>query len=172
MTTGNIVLLITALATALIGGLFYSYSCSINWGLRNLSDAGYVGAMQAINKAILNPLFFASFMGTLILLPLSAYLHYNQPLAPRFLTLLISAIIYIIGVFGVTIFGNVPLNEALAGFDLHSASPEEITRQRESFEGPWNKLHTIRTIASVVSLVLVILACMSESLFTKDANGS
>jgi uncharacterized membrane protein len=58
--------------------------------------------------------------------------------------------------------GNVPLNEALDRFDLATGSLEEIRRQLASFEIPWNKLHTIRTIASIGSLILVIMACLSE----------
>jgi uncharacterized membrane protein len=154
MTT-VIILVLTALTTALITGLFYAYSCSINPGLGKLSDAEYISAMQSINKAILNPLFFLSFMGTLFLLPLSAYLNYHSS---SFLFLIAAALVYIIGTFGVTIFGNVPLNNALEGFNLQSASAEAVANARAKFEGPWNRLHSIRTFASVVALVLVIVA--------------
>lgn len=154
------ILILTAITAALIAGLFYAYSCSVNIGLARLSNAGYIAAMQAINKAILNPLFFVSFIGSLLLLPVSTFLHYQQPISNRFIFLLIATIIYIIGSFGVTIFGNVPLNEMLARFNLQAASDEEIANQRTKFELPWNRLHTIRTIASVISLVMVLIACV------------
>ena len=60
--------------------------------------------------------------------------------------------------FGVTIFGNVPLNEALDAFPLKTATLEEISRARRDFEIPWNNLHSIRTVASVISLLLVIIS--------------
>ena len=160
MTSINIILLITATTTALIAGLFYTYTCSVNPGLTRLPDSGYLAAMQSINKAILNPLFFASFLGTLLLLPLSTYLHYRQP---GFSILLIATLVYVIGVIGVTAFGNIPLNDALAGFNLKSASIEEIARQRTKFEKPWNKLNTIRTVVSLISLILVLIACFGEA---------
>jgi uncharacterized membrane protein len=163
MTIASIILIITATTTALIAGLFYAYSCSVNLGLGRLSDAGYIAAMQSINKAILNPLFFTSFMGTLLLLPLCTFLHYGQPATVRFWILLAATLIYVIGTFGVTILGNVPLNDALAKFNMQSASIEDISRQRIKFEGPWNKLHTIRTIAGIICLILVIIACWSNS---------
>ena len=84
MTTTNIILTIAATTTALIAGLLYAYSCSVNIGLGRLADAEYISAMQSINKAIQNPLFFISFMGTLLLLPLCTYLNYGQPLSNRF----------------------------------------------------------------------------------------
>lgn len=162
MTTMQIILIITATTTALMAGLFYAYTCSVNLGLARLPDTGYIAAMQSINKAILNPLFFAGFLGTLLLLPLSTYLHYTQPTSTRFILLLMASVAYAIGVFGVTILGNVPLNDTLAGFNLQSASEEAIAAQRASFEGRWNNLNTIRTISSTLSILLVIIACLSS----------
>ena len=155
----SIILIATITATALIAGLFYAYSCSVNIGLGRLPDREYLAAMQNINSAILNPLFFVSFMGTLILLPLSAWLNYEQSLSGRFLLLAIAAAVYIIGVFGVTMLGNVPLNNMLAGFDLKVAAVSDIARMRLSFERRWLMWHTVRTVASVVCLVLAVVSC-------------
>ena len=162
MSTTNIILTITATTTALIAGLLYAYSCSVNIGLGRLADAEYIAAMQSINKAIQNPVFFISFMGTLFLLPLSTYLHYGQPLSNRFWLLLISTVVYAIGVIGVTALGNIPLNNALDKFNLSSASVETIANERAKFEGAWNRFHAVRTIASIISLVLVIIACLNN----------
>ncbi len=162
MTVVNIILLITATLTGLSAGLLYAYACSVNLGLGRLPDREYLSAMQSINKEILNPLFFAGFFGALIFLFVSAYLNYSQPASFRFIFLLIAALVYTIGVFGVTSFGNVPLNDGLAKVNLQSSSVAEISKLRISFEVPWNRLHSIRTIASVISLVLVILACLNK----------
>lgn len=161
LTLPVIVLIIAATTTALMAGLFYAYSCSVNLGLGRLPDAEYLAAMQSINKAIRNPIFFMAFFGTLVALPLSTWLYYGQPVSVRFLCLLTATIVSLIGAFGVTILGNVPLNETLAVFNLQSASVEEIANQRAKFERPWNRLNTIRTIASTVALVLVIVACLN-----------
>jgi uncharacterized membrane protein len=53
--------------------------------------------------------------------------------------------LYFIGIFGVTIFGNVPLNNQLAQFDISNASPNEISALRLTFEPAWNNYHFIRT---------------------------
>ncbi|HEY9048890.1 MAG TPA: anthrone oxygenase family protein [Ohtaekwangia sp.] len=156
----TIILILTATTTALIGGLFYSYSCSVNPGLGRLPDASYIAAMQSINKAIINPLFMMSFLGTLILLPLCTYSNYSAPASLRFYLLLAATILYAVGVFGVTMFGNVPLNDALARVDLQTSSALQIKEHRLAFEDPWNSLHRIRSIASVGTLILVILACV------------
>jgi uncharacterized membrane protein len=163
MTFANITLLATAVTTALIAGLFYCWSCSIIPGLGKLSDANYLAAMQSINREILNPAFFMSFMGTLVLLPLSTWLQYNHAAPTRFYLLLGATLLYGIGSFGVTIFGNVPLNNMLDAFRIESVSPEVLSRQRVSFEEPWNRLHSIRTVANVLALILVIMACMAKT---------
>lgn len=160
MTFANITLLATALTTALIAGLFYAWSCSVIPGVGKLSDASYLAALQSMNREILNPVFFMSFMGTLLLLPLSTWLQYNPAAPMRFYLLLGATLLYGIGTFGVTIFGNVPLNNMLDGFHIQSVSAEELSRQRTLFEEPWNRLHGIRTIVNVLALVLVLIALM------------
>lgn len=162
MTTINIILTLAATTTALIAGLFYAYSCSVTLGLGRLPDAEYLSAMQSINRAILNPVFFISFMGTLILLPVTSWMHYGQPVSTRFVLLLAATLIYIIGVFGVTVVGNIPLNNGLDRFNIQAASPEAITNQRAVFEARWNGLNTVRTISSILSVMLVIIACLSD----------
>lgn len=160
MTAATLCLLLTALSSALVTGLFYGYSCSVNPGLGRLGDAAYLQAMQSINTAILNPLFFASFMGTLVLMPCSAFMLYRQPGGNGALLFLSASILYAVGVMGVTMMGNVPLNDALAAFDVQAATPQDILRQRMAFEKPWNHFHSIRTVASVLSLVMVLLGCV------------
>jgi uncharacterized membrane protein len=74
--------------------------------------------------------------------------------------LLAASALYLVAVFGVTIFGNVPLNNALDAFHLQSATAQEIAAQRAKFEAAWNNLNMIRTIASILAIVLVIIACI------------
>lgn len=115
--------------------------------------------MQSINRAIQNPVFFAAFFGAPIFLPLSAFLHYGQLMRFRFL--LAATVIYLIGTFGVTVFGNVPLNNALDRFNLKSATKEETALQRANFERRWNSLNTIRTVSSALAVLLVVLASLN-----------
>lgn len=157
--TYKLIVLSTGFFTALIAGLFYAYSCSVNIGLGRLADAGYLRAMQSINRAILNPVFFASFMGTLVLLPVCTWIVYkNQPGSASVYLLLFATLIYLVGVFGVTMFGNVPLNEILDKLDISSATGDELKVQRAAFENPWNRLNLVRTIGSLISLLLTLAA--------------
>lgn len=163
MTFSSISLAAATLCVGLMAGLFYSYSCSVMPGLKRVSDKEFIAAMQSINRAIQNPVFFLSFFGSLLLLPLSAWLKYSSPATPVFWLILAAACLYIIGAFGVTIFGNIPLNNALDKFKLDGASAETISQQRAAFEAKWNSLNTVRTVASVVSFILMIVACVYQS---------
>jgi uncharacterized membrane protein len=57
--------------------------------------------------------------------------------------------------------GNVPLNVRLAKFDASKASGNEIAQARAGFERPWNRLHAIRTIASIAATVFIFVAILS-----------
>jgi uncharacterized membrane protein len=154
----SIVLVVAGTLTALVAGLFFGFEVAVNGGLHRLKDPEYVGAMQSINVAILNPIFMLSFFGPVILLPLASFLYRDSSVA---LGLLVGAsLLYIIGTFGLTIAGNVPLNERLASVDATSSSDAEMSQARVQFEGRWNRLHSVRTLASSAATVVVFTACI------------
>lgn len=160
MTFKTLVLLLSTVSTALIGGLFYAYSCSVLPGLTRLSDLSFLQAMQAINRAILNPVFFISFMGTLILLPLSTWCFYDKQQLLVFYLLLGATVLYIAGVFLVTMIGNVPLNNLLDAADLNKLDAKELAVLRSKFEPSWNQFHSIRTAISCICIAIVAYAAL------------
>ncbi len=158
MTFYQLIQLISIVLTGLAAGLFYSYACSVTSALGKLPDRAYVMTFQSINTAILNAWFFTSFMGSLIALPLAAWLSYRADAHFSFWLLLSATAMYGVGVFGVTIFGNVPLNNMIARFNIDTATAADISSLRGRFEAPWNKLNLIRTIAAVSSFLLATLS--------------
>jgi len=159
----KVFLFTTILFSGLTAGLFYSYSCSVNSGLKMLDDAAYIKAMQSINIAIQNPLFFLSFLGLLITFPITAIDLYKQH-SNLFYLFVIALSVYFVAVFGVTVFFNVPLNEQLAKFPVPTANENELSAMRQAFEKPWNTFHSIRTVASVVSFGLCIIVIINQKL--------
>ncbi|MGH7158341.1 MAG: DUF1772 domain-containing protein [Candidatus Saccharimonadales bacterium] len=157
MTFENIVLVIAGTLTALLAGLFFGYAVSVVPAFKRLKDAEYVRAMQAINIAILNPVFFVSFMGPLVLLPFSAFLAWDNDSTARFWLLVCASAVYIVGTFGITAAGNVPLNEKLAKAE---GSEKELSAARAAFETSWNYLHNLRTFAAIAATILVFAACL------------
>jgi uncharacterized membrane protein len=161
MFVENAILVVAATLTALVAGLFFAFSVAVNGALHRLSDLEYVRAMQSINIVILNPVFLMTFFGPVFLLPLAAYLFLNLSVL-RFALLAVAALLYVVGAFGVTIAGSVPLNNRLARFEtVHAWAPEVATARRE-FERPWNRLHAVRTVASAVATVLLFAAAVAR----------
>lgn len=150
------------LLTGLLAGLFYGYDCSVIKGLGNLQNDTYLQSFQSINKAILNPYFFLSFMGCLFVLPVASWLSYKSG-APFYL-LTAASLVYFIGVFGVTVCYNVPLNDQLANFQISTATESEISAMRKTFEASWNTWHRIRTIASIVAFSLAVLSLFKQKI--------
>ncbi|MGY0036137.1 anthrone oxygenase family protein [Pedobacter sp. NJ-S-72] len=93
-----------------------------------------------------------------MLLPLATWLNYNSGLSNSFYFLLAATLIYAIAVFGVTVFGNVPLNNILNQFDIEKASPAELLSLRQKFEVKWNTLHHIRTYAAILAFLSALLS--------------
>jgi len=151
----DIILLITGTLTTLLSGVFFGYTVSVNGALGRLRDEEYVRTMQSINVVIQNPLFFLTFMGPVVLLPFATFLAHDNA-SMQFWLLLFATIIYIVGTFGVTVAGNVPLNDQLAKADISAAHDA-----RNRFEKPWNRLHTIRTVAGVIVTILLFAACLN-----------
>lgn len=163
MTSYNVFHITAILLTGLIAGLFYSFDCSVIKGFRNIPDKEYFTAFQSINRAILNPYFFISFMGSLLILPVVTWLSYKTASPVSFYLLLAAAILYAIGVFGVTMFGNVPLNNQLDQFDISNAAPDALKAFRQKFEPSWNKLNAIRTYAAILSFLLAIVSLAKKA---------
>jgi len=163
MNLKKTVLILAATTTGLSAGLFFGFQVSVIPAFMTLSNAEYIAAMQAINIAILNPIFMLTFLGPAILLPVAAYPYRSAPASLQFILLVAAALLYIVGSLGITMGANVPLNDALAQFSLHSSTPAQAATARAVFEDPWNNWHMIRTLASIGSLVLVIIVCLSPS---------
>ena len=140
-----ITLLMTAATVALagIGGLYYSYACSVMPGLRAMDDATFVNAMSRINTAIQNPVFALSFVGAFLALAgaaafswadgLDSALPVSVALACYTATLVIT--------FGV----NIPLNNGLD----RPPRPEMPRAGRKSFERRWTRWNIHRTWLSL-----------------------
>ncbi len=156
ITVKIIVLYFAILLTGLSAGLFYAWQVSVIPGTKRIQDSTYIETMQKINRAIINPLFMLVFLGALLIQILSVFLYWDNGMT--FWFLLAATVLYGAGTVIVTGLGNVPLNDALDSLSLHELSEEKISRERQNYEARWNRLHLIRTVFSVISFMLFLLA--------------
>jgi uncharacterized membrane protein len=163
MTFENIVLIIGGTLTGLLAGVFYAFNVAVVPALRRLKGKEHIAAMNAINDKIKNPVFFLSFFGPTILLPLAAYLHRAEASFPL---LVAAALLHIVGSNGVTVAGNIPLNEKLDKVDVNQISDSEADQIRQDFQGPgsaWMRLHAVRTLAAIAATALVFIVCLIKA---------
>ena len=151
-------LFIAILLTGLSAGLFYAWEVSVIPGTRRIPDKSYLETMQAINRAILNPAFFVVFVGSLIALGVNTFLEFRSGWSLAFFFMIGATLTYGMGTFGITAFGNVPLNEALDVVKLVDLTTEGMHETRISYESKWNYWHKLRTICSVISFILSLLS--------------
>ena len=146
---------IGALGSGILGGLFFIFSVCIMASFAKLTPANGISAMSAINVTILNGWFLTVFMGTTLLcaaLIVGWFLSWFPAGGP--LVALGSATL-IIGMFGVTMFFNVPMNGTLASMNPDSAEGVALW---QDFLVRWTLWNHVRTVASILSSALFILA--------------
>ena len=144
------VLILATLLTGLSAGLCFTWSNAVTTGLSRLDDISYLAAFQQMNRTILNPTFFVVFLGPVLVIAASAFLHKNSA-TPVVWMMIAATILYFVGVALVTVFGNVPINEVLNNTDLNTISSMDAQALRMRFEHDWVKLHQIRTYMPVYS---------------------
>jgi uncharacterized membrane protein len=154
----TIILALAILLTGLMAGIFFTWSNAVKPGIGKLSDIEYLRALQSMNRVILNNAFKIIFLGAIIAVALVPVFYFN--LYPRniFWLFVFTLIIYWIGVFGVTVSGNIPLNEILDKTNIESITSEEIKTLRKSIEVKWNNFNLIRCISSGITFILLIVS--------------
>lgn len=143
------------LAYALVGGVFLAFSDFIMRSLSLTDGTGGVEAMQVINREVFRWVFMALFLGmAAISLIVAVYGGIFVGGGPGAM-IMVAGLVYVVGCFGVTVFFNVPMNEALAGMDLSS----EATRDywTDTYLPRWTFWNTIRTLACGLSAALLLV---------------
>jgi uncharacterized membrane protein len=153
----TILLIVAIVSTGLMAGIFFTWTNAVKPGIGTLDDINYMKAFQAMNRVILNPLFYMAFILPVLTISISTYMNFGSPKLYVFELLLISTIMYCMGVFLVTIVGNIPLNELLENTDLEKISLTELGDLREKIENKWNSFNLIRTISSFISFLLLVI---------------
>lgn len=144
------VALLAALASvALMAGLFFMASVAVMPGLALLPAADGAAAMQAINRAILNPVFLVAFVGSAMLCVLIAIA------APLVGTdgagwVVTGAVLHLVGGIGVTAVANVLLNNRLDAVDPTSPAGAELW---ELYQRRWTAWNHVRTVACTLAVV-------------------
>lgn len=158
MRTQIIILILAILFTGLMAGIFFTWSNAVKPGIGKLSDIEYLRAFQSMNRVILNNTFKLIFIGAVLATALVPFFYFHLYPSNIFWLLVSAFIVYWVGAFGITVFGNIPLNEILDKTTLETLSLEELKSLRTSIELRWNNLNLLRTISSLLTFSLLVFS--------------
>ena len=149
----GVVLIAATIAAGLMAGVFGLYANTIMRGLGRTDDRTFVGAFQAIDRAIINPLFLSTFFGALILSGVAAVLHLGDD---GLVLIVVAFALYLVGLV-ITLAVNVPLNDAIKAAGDPDAIDDLAGVRRRFDEARWIRWNLARVL--VVTASFACLAC-------------
>jgi len=147
------------LGSGIIAGTFFAFSSFVMKALARMPSPEGIAAMQSINIVVINRSFLGTFFGTAVLsvgFAVVALASWIRPEAPYFLA---AAFSYLFGTFGVTMLGNVPLNNRLAAVTPTDTSGGEVWDQ---YLDRWTLFNTLRTIAAAAAVLMYTLGLIQS----------
>jgi uncharacterized membrane protein len=150
-------LLPATIAMGLVAGVFGDWAVTIMPGLRATDDRTFVGAFQALDRAIYSPLFMLTFMGALVFTAVAAVLYVRGDDRSPLPWVAVAFGLYL-ATFVITMAVNVPLGNGLVA----AGAPDRIAdlaAARDAFdETRWAGWHVVRTLATTAAFGCLLRA--------------
>ncbi|EKU99055.1 putative integral membrane protein [Leptolyngbya sp. PCC 7375] len=156
----QIILLLATLLCSLVAGFLFAFASVVMPGIKTLNDREFIRAFQVIDGVIQNnqPIFVATWVGSIVALLVAAGLGIGQLDGMQRLLLLVTPLLYILGVQLPTFTINVPLNNQLQMLQIDAMEGTALRIARLHFEPRWNQWNISRTLlASLTSVLLMVI---------------
>jgi uncharacterized membrane protein len=145
----------TALACAVVGGIFFAFSSFVMPALGRIPPAESIRGMQRINVDVFHWSFMAAFFGT----PIACIAVAAQAIwkwdGQSSLYSVVGCAVYLLGTLLVTAACNVPRNDALAKVDADAVN---AAREWSRYAVGWTRWNHVRTVASITAAVAFLAA--------------
>ncbi|MBT8431616.1 MAG: DUF1772 domain-containing protein [Altererythrobacter sp.] len=145
----------TAISVGIMAGVYFTFSVFVMKSLDEIEAPAGMLAMQSINRVIVKSLFLPIFFASSLTSAALTVMMLLDPSTMGSRWALIGSCLYIFGMFVVTIFGNVPLNNRLESTD---ASGPDGAEMWSTYLAKWTIWNHVRTLACIGSLILLTLA--------------
>ena len=145
----------SAIGCGLLGGVYFAFSAFVMTSLSRIDQAAGIVAMNSVSVEIVRSLFMPLFLGTTLasaVLVVMAFFRWGEAGA---MSMLAGGVLYVLGMFIVTMVFNVPLNDALAA--VHPSSPEAASLWARYLKD-WTFWNHVRTVASTGACAFFIAA--------------
>lgn len=151
----TILLIIGLVLTALMAGVYFSFSVAVTPGLGRTDDKAYVTATQRINESILNPVFLLTFLLAFVVPAVAVFLHLGDDGRPRLPWIIAGALLYGATIVTTAVF-NIPLNNQLAA--AGDVSDESAAGIRAAFHDRWLRFNTVRAVLALAAVIMLAVA--------------
>jgi len=150
MSLETISLVAGTVLTGLAAGVIGLFGHTIMRGLGKTDDRTFVAAFQAIDRAIINPVFMLTFFGALVCSGVATVAHLGGDHRSALPWILAATVLYF-AVVVITMAVHLPLNDTIKV----AGDPDRITNLaavRANFhEARWAAWNTVRTVASTAA---------------------
>lgn len=143
-----VALLAATLTAGLMAGVYGIFALAIMPGLRATDDRTFVAAFQAIDRAIVNPLFMLWFFGPLLFAAAAALAGGDA------LPWIVAALVLSLAVIVITFAVHLPLNDAIKA----ASGPEARAPFHEARWVAWN---LVRAVLSTAAFGLLMWALVT-----------
>jgi uncharacterized membrane protein len=151
-----LVVQISALACAILGGVFLAFSDFLMRSLSLATPPAGVEVMQVINREVFRFVFIPLFLAMVpVSIFLAGYSWWQLSGLARWL-IVTAALVYLLCAFGVTALCNVPLNNQLAAFADGSTEAQDFWVA--TYLRDWTSWNTVRTMACIAAAVMLMTA--------------
>ena len=146
-------IIFAGLTSALTAGIFFTFSTFVMQALGEQTPTSGISTMQSINITVINPWFMTAFFAPVVACLILVVSFLPQWQETNTIYLVIGGLCYLIGTIGVTVVGNIPLNDALA---VVTPNTTEATMLWSKYLKDWTFWNHVRTIAAFVASILFI----------------
>ena len=150
--------LFLALWSAVVGGTFAAFSEFIMSALKKTEAAGGIEAMQHINRDVIKTQFVAGILSIAIFSAVFALYSLFVFEGAALVTLILAPMVYLPSVLFMTMFGNVPMNNAL---DKLEHSSLDARYYWEKYTKVWTQLNHARSFGSILTAGIYVTAAIT-----------
>lgn len=148
-----VLLWIAAISSGLMAGVYFAFSGFIMQAFREIDPSHSLAAMKAINVSILRslfmPVFFVSSIVSLLLI-IFAIVYWGEAGTQL---ILVTGVVYFVGMFICTLMFNVPLNNTLLKIERSSDNASIIWSR---YLRVWTRWNHLRSLSSLTAFILCI----------------
>ena len=150
----------SVIACGLVAGVFLTFSDFVLRSLAGASTSAGAGVdvMQTISREVFRTVFMVLLLGMCVVSISLLSCVWLRGMGPASDWAIAGGVIYLAGVFFVTVVFNVALNNRLAAFNANTA--EAIDFWKKTYLPRWTFWNSVRTIAASASAVSFLMASM------------